>query len=222
MTRMKKIRYLKQANLLSEQVLQKNYLRELIEQYGVDIQYFRLKLDFYAGDTTDPNTGVVTKGNQMGDWIFGSAPSAGYHNYKDMVVFMNVDNENTLLSNLGIETNITSEIFIVKQEFNETWRDEIGLMLESVVNIGNFEYNQLTEKLVGYGRTPDNDLRVQCELTPTLPLPEGFLDPKNDSYPIDMTHTLISADVVDVGLTRDPTMYNKSIYKSRTHITCCY
>lgn len=109
------IRYLKRRNLENESLLQKNYFYEIIHHYGIDVDYYRLKLDYYASPS-----------GLYANYTYGESTTSVYEVSAPLVVFMKVDNDSPLLRKFGIETTVNSEIFVMRQDFEEALRDKVG------------------------------------------------------------------------------------------------
>ena len=109
------VRYLKRENAKHEQLLILGYFRELIQHYGVDVDYFRLKTDFFA----DPS-------GSMSNYVYGESTTSTYETSAPMIVYMKVDADTITLKGIGIETSNTTEVFFAKQDYTETFRDLIG------------------------------------------------------------------------------------------------
>jgi hypothetical protein len=144
----KNIRFLKQKNLEGEQLIQKGLYRETIIQNGIDVTYFRKELDFYHdGGGIDANH------------IYGESPNAKYKHSEDIIVFMTITADNALLQTFGIETSVTAEIFMMKEDFVEAFRDKVGKELSVDISVpvsvtvrnyeGTLEANFTSDKLKG-------------------------------------------------------------------------
>ena len=110
------IRYLRQANIQGEQLLQKGWFRELIQQYGVDIEYYRQVTDFFSPSA------VQHKAN----WTYGEDTTAVYEISAAMVALVKIDADNMMLRKFGIETTTNAELYMMKEDFTEEFRDLIG------------------------------------------------------------------------------------------------
>lgn len=110
------IRYLKQANLQGEQLLQKGWFRELIQHYGVDLQYFRLMTDFYSDSAAQ----------HKANWTYGESTTSTYELSAPIVALVKVDSDMMIFKKFGIETTTNAEIYMMKEDFTEQFRDLIG------------------------------------------------------------------------------------------------
>ena len=110
-----KLRYMKRENLQSEAQLQKGYLREMIHSYGIDVQYFRLATDYFEAPT-----GIYS------NYTYGETTCSPYTLSADMIVYMNVNDDSPMLRKFGIETATNAEVYFMKEDFTEQFRDIIG------------------------------------------------------------------------------------------------
>ena len=115
------IRYLKRKNLENEALLQKNYLHEIIHHYGVDVEYYRLGLDYFA-----------TPSGTAANYTYGESTTSTYETSAPLVILMKVDTDSPLLRKFGIETTTNSEMFVMRQEFEEQFRDKVGIPTSGV------------------------------------------------------------------------------------------
>lgn len=109
------LRYLKRENLQNEAQLQKGYFREIIHSYGVDVQYFRLSTDYFESPS-----GIYS------NYTYGESTCSPYTLSASMIVFMNVNDDSPMLRKFGIETATNAEIYFMKEDFTEQFRDIIG------------------------------------------------------------------------------------------------
>ena len=113
------LRYIKRTALKHEQNLMRGYYREIINSYGIDVVYFRKYIDFY----TDPS-GTV-------NYTYGEDPTAHYFLSGDMIVYQEQMGDSFLLSKFGIETDGDCAIYFTIEDFNEKFRNEIGVTIQS-------------------------------------------------------------------------------------------
>ena len=123
MRTLSKIRYLKRQNTNNEALLQKGWYDELIQHFGVDVTYFRLRTDYYDSPS----------GNYS-NYTYGETPTSPYSTSADIVVYMNVSDDTPVLRKLGIETSQDAEIFFMKERFTEELRDVIGTPTTGLMN----------------------------------------------------------------------------------------
>lgn len=110
------VRYLKRKNLENEALLQKGYFREIIYHYGMDVEYYRLALDYYA-----------TPSGLMANYVYGESPTSTYEVSADLVAFVSIEQDNPMLKQFGIESSVNSELYVMRQDFEESLRDKVGL-----------------------------------------------------------------------------------------------
>jgi hypothetical protein len=132
-----KLRFLKRSNLQNAQKLQKEWFREIIQFYGIDTVYFRKYLDFYR----DPSGSIC-------DYVYGESPTSEYYLSGDMIVYMEMLGDSFLLSKFGIETDGDAAIYFTIEDFNQQFKDEIGVTVsgkfdDMVVSalVSGFDYN---------------------------------------------------------------------------------
>lgn len=116
-----RVQYLYQKNLQAEQRLQAGYFRDLINAYGVPVVYLRNNIDYY--DTPSGSTA---------NYIYNESPTSQYTVSGIMNVFLKVDNDSPVLRRFGIETANTSEIYFMKDDFKEQFRDLVGIPTANV------------------------------------------------------------------------------------------
>ena len=110
------IHYLKRRNLKHESLLQKNYYREIIHHFGVPVDYFRLKLDYFASPS-----------GMYANYTYGESTTSVYEVSAPMYVFMTVEDDSPILRRFGIETTVNAEINMMRQDFEEQFRDIVGI-----------------------------------------------------------------------------------------------
>jgi len=177
------LRYLKRKNLENEALLQKNYFYEIIHHFGIDVDYFRLKLDYFASPS-----------GLYANYTWGESTTSVYEVSAPLVVFMKVDNDSPLLRKFGIETTTNSEIFVMRQDFEEALRDKVGVPAS-----GTFS------------------TIVQGTITNYSGLLSGSIDSGELSGITSANTTVISGDISGAyssTFTRTPVDLNPYIYKS--------
>jgi hypothetical protein len=111
------LRYIRRRNLKHEQNIQKEYFREIVHSYGIDLRYFRKYLDFYQSPSGIAN------------YTYGEDPTATYYLSGDMICYMEMMGDAFLLSKFGIETDGDCAIYFTIDDFNEQFRDKIGITM---------------------------------------------------------------------------------------------
>lgn len=118
------IRYLKDENLIPERALYKGYLKEIIQQFGIDAEYFRHDAAFYEEPTgLRPN------------YIYGEDPTMSFWTSAKIIVYMGMNTDSLLMNKFGIETDGDAECYVLIDEFREQFRDMIGTPIFDSVNI---------------------------------------------------------------------------------------
>jgi len=100
--------------LQSEQDLQKEYYRDQIYSYGIDVIYFRKLNRFFEAPS-----GYACP-------IYGEDTTAAYYLSGNMVVYMEMMGDSFLLNKFGIETDAQANIYFTIQDFDEQFRDRFG------------------------------------------------------------------------------------------------
>jgi len=113
------LRYIKRRSLKHEQNIQKEYFREIVHSYGIDLAYFRKYLDFYHSPS-----GVA-------NYTYGEDSTATYYLSGDMVCYMEMLGDSFLLSKFGIETDGDCAVYFMIDDFNEQFRDQIGVTIST-------------------------------------------------------------------------------------------
>ena len=123
-----KLRFLKRENISNQQVLQANYYRELIQIYGMDIEYYRRDLDYYQKEvnTDTENLPFETYSSTTADRIYGEQPSSHYMAPVEMVSYVSVVQETIAFSAFNIAADTAAELYITKRDFSESMRDTVG------------------------------------------------------------------------------------------------
>lgn len=108
------LRFLKRTSLNREQDLHKEYLRDIIRSYGVDVSYFRKDLSFFQ----------VPSG--LCNYTYGEDTTATYFLSSFMVVYSEMMGDAFLLNNFGIETDGDMAIYFMIDDFTRQYQDIIG------------------------------------------------------------------------------------------------
>ena len=143
------LRFIKRTNLEHEQRLQKEWFREVINFYGIDLTYFRRFENFFDEDTTANLT-------------YGEDSCASYFLSGDMVAYMEMMGDAFLLSKFGIETDGDCAIYFTIEDFNQQFKDEIGITVS-----GEF-YSNISAQISGFqavlsGTTHNSDISSYFE-----------------------------------------------------------
>jgi hypothetical protein len=160
------LRYMKQSNIANQQTIQANRYRQLIQYYGIDVNYYRRNNDFLKKDSNGDYTSTSS------DRIYGENPSTTYYAAQPMVVYMSVNSESVVSNIFSIESGTSAEIYFTKDDFTETFRDVIG---ESItehfsIDIDKVLYSSSNEYYVWLkGDATFNDLDAEYNYKLTIP-----------------------------------------------------
>lgn len=109
------VRFLDRKNLASEHQLFKNYFREIIHNYGIDVTYFRHDNGFFE----EPSGFFI-------DYTYGEKPTMTYFLSASLILFAEMQSDSIILNKFGIETDGDATCFILVDDFTEQFRDLIG------------------------------------------------------------------------------------------------
>jgi len=104
---MSQIRYLKQDNLKSIQRIQANYFKEIIDQFGVVVDYFK-------HDITYPEQFRDTYEN----YVYGEANELTYSLSAKLPIYLEFDNDAFILNQYGIQPQQNAVLNVMIDEFN--------------------------------------------------------------------------------------------------------
>lgn len=122
------VRYLKQGKSLKPiQEIHKNYLREQISHYGIDVEFFRSEANWFK--TSGMQTPPVL------NYIYGDSPNAQYYKVADMVIYIEIFNDDVMMSKFGFQTNSEATVHILMDDFTHAFRRLIGYEYTECVNI---------------------------------------------------------------------------------------
>jgi hypothetical protein len=108
-----KLRFIKVDNNQNTQKVYKEYYRDIIQNYGSDLIYFRKDSRYYE----ESSLANVTYGEDTTATHWTSAP---------MIGLMTVNNDAYTLNKFGIEASTNGEVYIGIEEFEENFIDVVG------------------------------------------------------------------------------------------------
>lgn len=108
-----KLRFIKVDNNQNTQKVYKEYYRDIIQNYGSDLIYFRKDSRYYEASSL----ANVTYGEDTTATHWSSAP---------MIGLMTVNNDAYTLNKFGIEASTNGEVYIGIEEFEENFVDTVG------------------------------------------------------------------------------------------------
>ena len=110
------LRYLKNTHLEPERLMVKEWFRDLIHNYGIDVCYFRKHLSFYE----------VPSG--MANYTYGEETTSTYYLSAPMVIYCEVLSDSHLLNGFGIQTNMDIKAFCTIDDFKYQFEDLLGTL----------------------------------------------------------------------------------------------
>lgn len=117
------IRYLKRDTLTPITQIHNGYFREIIANYGIDCTYFRNDANFFESPSARYLNLTYGEDSTMSYWLSA-----------EMVVFMNVHADSIMMNRFGLETDSDADIYILKDDFTEQFRDKIGGVEEATIS----------------------------------------------------------------------------------------
>jgi hypothetical protein len=192
------LRYIRRRNLAHEQNIQKEYFREIVHSYGIDLAYFRKYLDFYHSPS-----GVA-------NYTYGEDSTASYYLSADMVCYMEMMGDSFLLSKFGIETDGDCAIYFTIDDFNEQFRDTIGVEISTHFSADLYsDINTSTALLTGVVEGDGLSGEVRVNVAPVAS--GGFI--QSVSEPIIIYPNAVNPDV------KGPAYYDYGQYDSTGFLT---
>lgn len=141
-----KIQYSYRANLENEQKLQAGYFRECINHYGIPVTYFRYQTDFFASPS-----------GTSCNYTYGETPVSNYTVSGDFNIYMNIQEDNPFLKKFGMSTAVNSEIYFMRDEFEEEFRDKLGTPTTNIFT-SYISGNVINNECILSGNIVNNDL----------------------------------------------------------------
>jgi len=105
----REIRYLK--NTEREQKIIGNYYRDIIRQYGIDVNYYKLKVPYFEQYKT------VVDQNALLRHAYGYDEEPDYSVSADMISYMEVNDDLLQLDKYGIVPNTTVNFWFDREDF---------------------------------------------------------------------------------------------------------
>lgn len=118
------VRYLKRKNLEHEAKIVGNYYKDIIQQYGVDCNYYKLKIPYaeYFLPILDHNNVILA--------AYGMDSHPDYHISSDMVTFCEVENDIFQLNKYGITPNTDVNFYFDINQFACSLAHSLGQLKE--------------------------------------------------------------------------------------------
>jgi len=155
--------FLNPENLASQQKLMSGYYQQMIQMYGVSIQYFRRKYDFF-----DPDGLLNASANA--NYTYGYDSNYEFGNVVDMRGYIELGNDAFIFSMVGIDSQQDGKIFFTKEQFSYDFLNAIGRMTTNnfttdfTIDVVNFEATYLhTEDYDPFSLTFSDDVTFSSE-----------------------------------------------------------
>ena len=144
------IRYMRRQNLEEEAKMVGNYFRDIIRQYGVDVNYYKMKipyLDVFKG-ILDDNAMIVQ--------AYGEDPNPDYSISSDMISYMEVENDIFQLNKYGVLPNQDVNFYFDSKDFACALAWKLGRLKEYPIDEQMFVM-EVPEIISDYYRYDLND-----------------------------------------------------------------
>lgn len=126
-----KLRYLKRSNISASNRMIREWYHDLVNSYGIDVSYFRLKNNYFTQASGSVNL------------VYGEDTVAEYYLSGAMTVFMEMHGDSFLLNKFGIETDADASVYFTIDDFTEQFKEQLGVTASFVADdifvSGNFE-----------------------------------------------------------------------------------
>ena len=105
------IRYIKRQNVEEEAKIVGNYYRDILRQFGVDCNYYKIKIPYLEQfkTTIDENTLILH--------AYGQDNKPDYSVSSDMITFMEVENDVFQLNKYGVIPNMDVNFYFDSKDF---------------------------------------------------------------------------------------------------------
>lgn len=114
------IRYLRQNALEQERKIMENYFNDFINNYGVDVTYYRNDIKFPDQiDLTPSLTGLE-------NLIYGESSNMSYYLSGGMVIYLEVENDIFEMNKYGTYPNENINIYFTINDFNTRFASQLG------------------------------------------------------------------------------------------------
>jgi len=105
------IRYMRRQNLDEEAKIVGNYMRDMIRQYGVDVNYYKIKIPYMDvfKKIIDDNTMIMH--------AYGEDTRPDYSISSDMISYMEIENDVFQLNKYGVLPNQDVNFYFDSKDF---------------------------------------------------------------------------------------------------------
>lgn len=128
----KEIRYLKRSHLEEEAKIIGGYYRDIIRQYGIDCNYYKIKVPYMEQfkKTIDENNILLH--------AYGEDPHPDYSLSADMITFMQVDDDVLNLNRFGNLPNMDVNFYFDTKDFACSLMSKLGRLKEYKIKEQDF------------------------------------------------------------------------------------
>ena len=109
------------ATLAAQQKLMAGYYQQMIQMYGISIQYFRKKYEFF-----DPD-GLLNADGDV-NWTYGYDNAYEFGNVVDMIGYCEFGNDAFIFSMIGADSEQDGKIYFTKKQFELDFISAVGRM----------------------------------------------------------------------------------------------
>ena len=123
-SKLDQVRYMKRQNLEEEAKMIGNYYRDIIRQYGVDCNYYKIKIPYLEQfrKTLDDNTLILH--------AYGQDSEPDYTISSDMITYMEVDSDLFQLNKYGIVPEMNVNFYFDSTDFACSLAYKLGQLKE--------------------------------------------------------------------------------------------
>ena len=152
------VQFLSPENLAMQQKLMAGYYQQMVQMYGISIEYFRRKYEFFDPDGLLDADGDV-------NWTYGYDNAYEYGNVVNMQGYIEMGNDAFIFSMIGGDSEQDGKVFFTKEQFELDFLSAVGRMTTETfetnftVDIEAFEGTYLhTENYEPFSITFSDDL----------------------------------------------------------------
>ena len=206
---MDQVRYMKRQNLEEEAKMIGNYYRDIIRQYGVDCNYYKIRVPYMEQfrKTIDDNVLILH--------AYGQDSEPDYSVSSDMITYMEVDSDLLQLNKYGIVPEMNATFYFDSTDFACSLAYKLGQLKEYKVR--NTEVNQEVPQCL----TSDESFRFAVNGGLPVEYQSDILSGKCQivigPYEVGKEYT-VKATPVEHGDVEIRFPSNDSIYKSFEHV----
>ena len=196
------IRYIKRQNLEQESKMVGNWYRDLLRSYGVDCNYYKLKLPFPEVFHTVVNRNNVVRA------AYGEDPDPDYKLSAEMITYMEVENDIFQLNKFGIVPNTNVNFYFDSTDFATSLAYRLGQYMEYPITTQVIEIDFTEDEVDDF---EDLIVPFKCEILSgecSIPLKSSEIEIKiGEESKLDVEILSMSEPRIDFPV-------NENIYKS--------